>query len=161
MADSPPDIRFEQAKAHFFDGLECFHAGRFDEAERHYLQSLQAVPQRASTLINLAATQLQLSRPGDALTTAEAALEIEPHGTEAMLHRATALMQLGRLDEALAEADRLLARDDGLAAAWLRRAQTLERLGRAGLVTEHTAGALAATSEAFSTSRLPFLDTGF
>jgi len=131
MADSPPDARFEQAKAHFFDGLECFRAGRFEEAERHYLQSLQAVPQRASTLINLAATQLQLSRPGDALTTAEAALEIEPHGTEAMLHRATALMQLGRLDEALAEADRLLARDDGLAAAWLRRAQTLERLGRA------------------------------
>ena len=28
-------------------------------------------------------------------------------------------------------------------------------------VEEHTAGALDAISEAFSTSRLPFLDTGF
>jgi predicted acetyltransferase len=38
---------------------------------------------------------------------------------------------------------------------------SLARLGRAGLVEEHTAGALAAMSQAFSTSRLPFLDTGF
>ncbi|NIK62203.1 GNAT family N-acetyltransferase [Kribbella shirazensis] len=38
---------------------------------------------------------------------------------------------------------------------------SLERLGRAGLVAEHKPGALSATSEALSTSRLPFLDTGF
>jgi len=47
-----------------------------------------------------------------------------------------------------------------LGAVYLGR-PSLERLGRAGLVTEHTAGAVAAASEAFSTSRLPFLDTGF
>jgi hypothetical protein len=29
------------------------------------------------------------------------------------------------------------------------------------LVQEHTSGALAAASEAFSASRLPWLDTGF
>ncbi|GAA1107286.1 GNAT family N-acetyltransferase [Kribbella jejuensis] len=47
-----------------------------------------------------------------------------------------------------------------LGAVYLGR-PSLARLGRAGLVTEHTPGALTATSEAFSTSRLPFLDTGF
>ena len=47
-----------------------------------------------------------------------------------------------------------------LGAVYLGR-PSLARLGRAGLVEEHTAGALAATSQAFSTSRLPFLDTGF
>jgi len=47
-----------------------------------------------------------------------------------------------------------------LGAVYLGR-PSLERLGRAGLVAEHTPGALAATAEAFSTSRLPFLDTGF
>jgi predicted acetyltransferase len=47
-----------------------------------------------------------------------------------------------------------------LGAVYLGR-PSLARLGRAGLVTEHTAGALATTAEAFSTSRLPFLDTGF
>jgi predicted acetyltransferase len=47
-----------------------------------------------------------------------------------------------------------------LGAVYLGR-PSLERLGRAGLVAEHTAGALATAAEAFSTSRLPFLDTGF
>ncbi|HWD81747.1 MAG TPA: GNAT family N-acetyltransferase [Kribbella sp.] len=47
-----------------------------------------------------------------------------------------------------------------LGAVYLGR-PSLARLGRAGLVAEHTAGALTAASEAFSTSRLPFLDTGF
>ena len=35
------------------------------------------------------------------------------------------------------------------------------RLGAAGLAQEHTAGALEAASQAFSTARLPWLDTGF
>ncbi len=47
-----------------------------------------------------------------------------------------------------------------LGAVYLGR-PSLARLGRAGLVTEHTPGSLAATAEAFSTSRLPFLDTAF
>jgi predicted acetyltransferase len=47
-----------------------------------------------------------------------------------------------------------------LGAVYLGR-PSLARLGRAGLVAEHTAGALTATAQAFSTDRLPFLDTGF
>jgi predicted acetyltransferase len=47
-----------------------------------------------------------------------------------------------------------------LGAVYLGR-PSLARLGAAGLVQEHTSGALAAASEAFSTSRLPWLDTGF
>jgi predicted acetyltransferase len=47
-----------------------------------------------------------------------------------------------------------------LGAIYLGR-PSVKRLGRAGLVAEHTPGALDATAEAFSTSRLPFLDTGF
>lgn len=47
-----------------------------------------------------------------------------------------------------------------LGAVYLGR-PSLVRLGAAGLVEEHTAGALAAASEAFSASRLPWLDTGF
>jgi predicted acetyltransferase len=47
-----------------------------------------------------------------------------------------------------------------LGAVYLGR-PSLARLGRAGLVDEHTPGALSTTAEAFSTSRLPFLDTGF
>jgi predicted acetyltransferase len=38
---------------------------------------------------------------------------------------------------------------------------SLARLGAAGLVEELTQGALATTSAAFTTARLPWLDTGF
>lgn len=47
-----------------------------------------------------------------------------------------------------------------LGAVYLGR-PSLSRLGAAGLVQEHTSGALVAASEAFSVSRLPWLDTGF
>ena len=60
------------------------------------------VPGRASTLINLAAVQLRLARPADALESADAALAAERDSVDALLHRATALAQLGRAEEALA-----------------------------------------------------------
>jgi predicted TPR repeat methyltransferase len=129
MTESSTDNDFELAKAEFLDGLSCFQRGSFGQAEKHYLASLQALPGRASTLINLAATQLQLGHPQEAMSSADAALKAEPDSTEALLHRATALMQLERFGEALSGFDRLLERDASALHGWLRRSQTLERLG--------------------------------
>ena len=117
MTDQPPDA-FARAKACFLDGLASFQAGRFEDAERHYLASLAALPGRASTLINLAVTQLRVGRPRDALTNADAALRAEADSVDALLHRGTALAQLGRADEALAAFQRLLAAEPTHAAAW-------------------------------------------
>jgi len=132
MTEPDDPSRFERAKSSFFAGLGCFESGEFDAAEQHFLASLSAVPERASTLVNLAATQLALARPADALASADAALRAEPDGLDALLHRATALLQLGRYQEALPAFDRLLAADEGVIEAWFRRGQTLERLGRRG-----------------------------
>jgi len=132
MTEPSDNIDFEQAKQRFLQGLNCFESGRFDQAEQHFLASLEAMPRRASTLINLAATQLQQEHSQDALATANAALEVEPNSTEALLHRATALLQLERLTDALDGFDRLLEFDATMPEGWLRRARTLERLGRAG-----------------------------
>jgi predicted TPR repeat methyltransferase len=130
MTEPSADSRLDRAKARFFEGLKCFHDGRFDAAEQHFLAALEAVPGRVSTLINLAATQLQLAQPEAALANADAALAAEPDSAEAWLHRATALQQLSRLEDALHGFDRLLEIDDHLPEGWLRRAQTLGRLGR-------------------------------
>jgi predicted TPR repeat methyltransferase len=132
MTDPADESRFERAKEGFFAGLACFENGEFAAAERHYLASLDALPGRASTLVNLAATQLELARPGDALASADAALRAEPEGLDALLHRATALLQLGRFADALPAFDRLLARNGDVVEAWFRRGQTLERLERRG-----------------------------
>ena len=112
------DDPFEQAKAHFFAALGRQQAGDLAEAERLYRASLALVPGRASTLINLAAVQLRLARPGDALAERRCGARGERDSVDALLHRATALAQLGRSDEALADFQRLLAIDPRHAAAW-------------------------------------------
>ena len=124
------DDRFEQAKAHFFAALGRQQAGDLGEAQQLYQASLGLVPGRASTLINLAAVQLRLARPGDALTSADAALAAERDSIDALLHRATALAQLGRADEALAAFQRLLAIDRRHAAAWSGSGTLLRELNR-------------------------------
>jgi predicted TPR repeat methyltransferase len=126
----PTDADFEQAKQAFLAGVAALEAGRFDEAERLFLSSLERVPGRASTLVNLAATRLQLARPDDALAAAEQALAVEPDDIDAGLHRATALARLGRHHDALQAFDKLLALAPRLAAAWSHRGGILRELGR-------------------------------
>jgi predicted TPR repeat methyltransferase len=122
--------RFEEAKTEFFAGLGRQQAGDFAEAERHYRSSLDLVPGRASTLINLAAVQLRLARPLDALQSADAALATEPGSADALLHRATALAELGRPEEALAAFRALLAIDPAHATAWSSTGTLLREMNR-------------------------------
>lgn len=122
--------RFEQGKAHFLRGLDHYQAGEFAAAEQSYRASLELVPGRASTLINLAATQLRLARSTDALASADAALAVEGDSTDAWLHRGTALAQLGRAAQALAAFDRLLELDPAHTAAWSSRGSLLREMRR-------------------------------
>ena len=124
------DDPFEQAKTHFFAALGRQQAGDFVQAERLYQASLAHVPGRASTLINLAAVQLRLARPGDALRSADAALVAERDSVDALLHRATALAQLGHPQAALAAFQRLLAIDPRHAAAWSGSGTLLREMRR-------------------------------
>lgn len=132
LAADPNADAFELAKAQFLQGLACFEAGRFDQAELLFRDSLRLLPGRVSTLVNLAATLLALDRPQDALATAEEALAREPDNNDAEFHRATALGRLQRLDESLNAFERLLRLDDRWAEVWSRHGQTLQALGRHG-----------------------------
>ena len=53
---------FEKAKTLFLDGLKHFQNKKFQDAEYSFLRSLELAPNRASTLNNLAATQIQLKK---------------------------------------------------------------------------------------------------
>jgi predicted TPR repeat methyltransferase len=127
---APDPAAFESAKQHFLDGLAAFEAGRWADAEHAFLASLERLPQRVSTLINLAATRLQRGHAEGALDTADVVLALEPDNAEALFHRATALDRLGRAAEALAAYDRVLAIAPGLAAAWSQRGGVLREAGR-------------------------------
>lgn len=120
---------FEQAKKLFLEGLQAYAAGRFEAAEQCYRSSLAVLPGRASTLINLAATQLKLGQAQHALASAEQVLGAEPGNAEALFHKACALTQLGLHREALAGYEKVL-QGDVLPAGeiWLRHGQTLQAL---------------------------------
>lgn len=130
VTPSDDDARFAQAKADFLQGLAALQAGRIEAAERCFAASLQGVPGRVSTLVNLAAVRLLLGRPADALENARQALQGEPDNIDALLHQATALAQLGRGEAARRGFERLLALNDRHVPAWCRLAETYKGLGR-------------------------------
>jgi protein O-GlcNAc transferase len=57
---------FERAKHHFFLGLEHIRTSHYREAEIELRKSLEYVPDRLSTLVNLSAALLQLKRYAEA-----------------------------------------------------------------------------------------------
>lgn len=122
------DPAFEQARQHFVDGIACFEAGRFEQAEARFLASLQHLPGRPSTLVNLAATRIRLGRPEQALEPLEQALSQRPDDPEAWSQRGVALSQLGRLAEAVPALERTTALTPHLAGPWLLLGQALQGL---------------------------------
>lgn len=121
---------FEQARALFAEGVAHFEAGRLEAAERCFTASLQRLPGRVSTRINLAAAWLRRGRAAEALAELEAVLAAEPQHLDAWVHRATALAELGRDAESLACADHVLGIDAADAGACFARGHALERLQR-------------------------------
>lgn len=126
----PMNPDFDAAREHFVEGLRALEQGRAADAERCFEASLQRLPGRASTLLNLGVARLRLQRPQEALQALEASLAADPAPAETWGHRGIALARLGRLDEALASFDAALARAPGDAAAAFHRARALGALQR-------------------------------
>lgn len=124
------DPGFESAAALFLDGVAAFNAGRFEDAERLFVASLDIVPERPSALLNLAATRLKLQRPVDAIAAADVLLAVQPDHVEALQARAGALASLGLHEHALDVYDGVLALDPSLADAWSQRGGVLREAGR-------------------------------
>jgi predicted TPR repeat methyltransferase len=126
----PLQENFDQARAHFVEGVAHFEAQRLEAAEHSFVTSLQQLPGRASTRINLAATRLLLGRAAEALAELEAVLDAEPQHVDAWCHRAAALSALGRDAESLACADQALRLDPDNGNAIFRHGHALEHLRR-------------------------------
>ncbi|CAN5593368.1 hypothetical protein BH09PSE5_BH09PSE5_31750 [soil metagenome] len=121
---------FERARTLFIDGLTSFEAGRFEEAEACFVQSLQFLPGRISTQVNLAATLLKLGRAAEALVIADEILAIEADNTDALFHRGNALGAMGSYPQALSAYERVCELGAANATIMLFRGQMLQRLNR-------------------------------
>lgn len=124
------DDAFERARACFVRGNAAFEAGRLDEAESLFLESLRWLPGRTSTLSNLAATRIALGRPMEALEPLQQALESAPGDAQAWSHRGVACAALGRRVEAEESHARALEIDPRRTADWVERARALIGLKR-------------------------------
>lgn len=124
------NANFEQARQLFVDGLSDLLAGRPAEAEQRFSASLMLLPDRVSTLVNLAAARLALSRSDAALEAVDRVLAIEPDNVEAWFHRGGAMTQLSRWGEALRSFERAGTLSKTFAEPWFRHGQVLQRLDR-------------------------------
>lgn len=129
-AGAAPDAVLETAKRHFFEGLAALQADRLEDAERAFLASLEAVPGRISTLLNLGTTRLRMHRPVEAIAAADAVLKAQPGDVDALGIRAIALARMGLHEKALAAYDRVLAAEPHLAEMWSQRGSLLREMGR-------------------------------
>jgi predicted TPR repeat methyltransferase len=125
-----PDAAFELAKRRFFEGLAALQAGRLEDAERAFLASLEAVPGRVSTLLNLGTTRLRMRRPIEAIAAADTVLATQPGDVDALAIRAVALARMGLHTQALAAYDRVVAAEPRLADMWSQRGNLLREMNR-------------------------------
>lgn len=126
---SNPDT-FERARVHFVAGIQAFESGRLAEAEAQFLASLEALPGRPSSLVNLAATRLNLGRPAEAVEPLRTALAAQPGDAQGWHHLGVALQSLKQHAQALEALDRALALGLQLPSAHYRRGLALVELDR-------------------------------
>lgn len=128
-ASAPSPQAFEQARELFAAGVQMLSSGRLEEAEQSFLGSLALLPERISTLVNLAAVRVRLGNPAGALEVAEQVLRRERRNADAWFQGAEALSLLGRHQEAL-QAFANAAQLNDAAMPWYRHGQTLQDLER-------------------------------
>ena len=120
---------FEHAREFFAAGLQMLSQGRLAQAEESFLASLALVPDRISTLVNLAAVRVRLGNAQGALEVAEQVLRRERTNADAWFQGGEALALLGRREEAL-QAFANAAQLDNAAMPWFRHGQVLQDLER-------------------------------
>ncbi|MCE2915635.1 MAG: methyltransferase domain-containing protein [Rubrivivax sp.] len=149
-------MSFEQARDLFLEGLAALQRGELDLADTRFVASLEKLPGRPSTLMNLGAVRVARGRPDEALPVLDELLALEPDNAEAWGHRGTALAALDRHADAVAAFDRVLALLPQRPAALFQRASSLQVLGR---VDEALEG-FAAVTYAMPTAHLAWTQRG-
>lgn len=121
---------FATAKQFFLEGLKLLEANHLQAAEIQFAQSLALLPDRVSTLNNLAAIKLKRKQFAEAEQFARKAIAVEANSTEAWSNLGIALTALDRPAEALPACDRALESQPACTRLWLTKAMTLLKLKR-------------------------------
>jgi tetratricopeptide (TPR) repeat protein len=100
---------FEEAKQLFFRGLEFQQMKSPAEAECLYVRSLEFLPDRPSTLLNLSLVQFELGKIQEAKKAAERIILIDPKNTAALTLIGAIYLKLGLYDLAVSKLENVIA----------------------------------------------------
>jgi len=121
---------FESAKQLFLQGLQLTEVNDLSAAEAMFARSLEIIPQRVSTLTNLSAIKIKLSKFSEAEAFARQAIAVDDKSPEAWSNLGLALTATERHEEALNACDHALNCNSCHAMAWLAKIVTLRALKR-------------------------------
>lgn len=121
---------FEKAKQLFMEGLNFIETNDYQAAEIRFTRALELVPNRVSTLNNLATIKIRLGKFKEAEELARKAVAQEDASQEAWSNLGIALAKLNRHEEALQSFDRALEFNSSHGKAWLGKALALFELNK-------------------------------
>ncbi len=119
---------FLQAKKYFLEGNVFLESNNFLQAEISFIKSLELIPNRASTLINLSATQLKLRKYSEAEANAKKAITIESRNSEAHLNLGLIEKEYKRYEIAANYFDKAISLKPNYYEAWSNKGLTLYEL---------------------------------
>ena len=121
---------FDVAKQLFLDGLDLLEQGRLAEAEIKFQDSLQLLPNKVSTLLNLSATQIELKKFDEAIINLSTVIGLEENCAEAYLNFGLIQVKLKKFEQALNNFKLATTMSPNYAEAWSNKGNTLHELNR-------------------------------
>jgi len=115
---------FEIAKNLFLNGLKHLQNQEFQAAENSFLKSLEFVPGRASTLNNLAATQIKLKKFDEAEKNLRQVINVDENSIDLWLNLGTICLERGQLTQAISYLERCINLDPHHLLGWKLIAQS-------------------------------------
>ena len=120
---------FEMAKLLFLTGLKHFENQEFQNAEDSFLKSLKLVPDRESTLINLAATQIKLKKFDEAEINLKQIKDGDGKSIDLWLNLGVLYLERNKISEAVAYFEKYIELNPHNILAWKLIGQAYEKKG--------------------------------
>ena len=118
----------QQAKEFFFAGLEALNKADYITAEMNFERSLDILPNRISSLINLTAVKIKLKKFEDAHNLALHSIHLDPTSSESYLNLGLVDRQKKFYESALHNFNRAIELNANHAEAWLNKGMILHEL---------------------------------
>jgi len=118
---------FEQAKNFFLTGIKHLENGELQDAEDSFLESLRLAPNRASTLNNLASTQIKLKKLDEAEIHLKEVIGIDNKSIDLWLNLGILYLEKNQLTQAVSFFENCLELDPQFILAWKLIAQVYDK----------------------------------